>query len=85
MIETLTVIAMLVATDPVAEPTRPFFLVNYYYMMLHQHADSHINHERWLRMRWKELCKGGGRYEAMGEAYDMGRPNPCSGAKEWKR
>ena len=27
--------------------------------------------------RWKELCKGGGRYQAMAEAYDKGKPSPC--------
>lgn len=28
--------------------------------------------------RWKELCKGGGRYQAMSEAYEAGKPYPCS-------
>jgi hypothetical protein len=26
---------------------------------------------------WKELCKGGGRYRAMSEAYSVGKPDPC--------
>lgn len=34
--------------------------------------------------RWKQLCKGSGRYTAMREAYEQGRPDPCSGAKEWQ-
>lgn len=28
--------------------------------------------------RWKELCKGGGRYQAMSEAYEAGKPDPCN-------
>lgn len=28
--------------------------------------------------RWQELCRGGGRYQAMSEAYDLGKPNPCN-------
>jgi hypothetical protein len=27
--------------------------------------------------RWKELCKSGGRYQAMSEAYSVGKPDPC--------
>lgn len=86
MIETFKVLAMLLASDPAVEqPNGEFFLANNYYMMLHEHADRHIDYERWLRIRWKNFCRGEERYQAMGEAYDMGRPNPCSGAKEWKR
>lgn len=35
--------------------------------------------------KWKEMCKGGARYQAMSEAYDVRKPDPCSGAKEWRR
>lgn len=36
--------------------------------------------------KWKELCKGAGRYQAMGEAYNAGKPDPCNPrAKEWVR
>lgn len=35
--------------------------------------------------RWKKLCKGAGRYTAMAEAYEQGRPDPCGPATEWKR
>ena len=36
--------------------------------------------------RWRELCRGGGRYLAMAEAYDARKPDPCQpGAKEWRR
>ena len=28
--------------------------------------------------RWTELCKGGGRYQAMSEAYESGKPDPCN-------
>jgi len=28
--------------------------------------------------RWKLLCKGGGRYQAMSEAYQAGKPDPCN-------
>lgn len=31
----------------------------------------------YYRKRWVSLCKGGGRYVAMAEAYDMRQPNPC--------
>jgi hypothetical protein len=29
--------------------------------------------ERQQAKRWKELCKGGGRYQAMSEAYEAGK------------
>lgn len=36
--------------------------------------------------RWKELCKGAGRYQAMSEAYAARKPDPCNAnAKEWVR
>lgn len=31
--------------------------------------------------RWAELCKGGGRYQAMAEAFEKGKPNPCEKKK----
>ena len=31
--------------------------------------------------RWKKLCEGGGRYQAMAEAYDKHKPDPCNGVK----
>lgn len=33
--------------------------------------------ERYYIHRWAQLCKGGGRYQAMSEAYELGRPSPC--------
>ncbi len=33
--------------------------------------------ERQQAKRWRELCKGGGRYQAMSEAYEAGKPDPC--------
>lgn len=30
--------------------------------------------------RWKQLCRGGGRYQAMSEAYQAGKPDPCNSA-----
>lgn len=27
--------------------------------------------------RWKRMCKGGARYDAMREAFEAGKPNPC--------
>jgi len=36
--------------------------------------------------QWKEQCKGAGRYQAMSEAYEAGKPDPCNPrAKEWIR
>jgi hypothetical protein len=34
--------------------------------------------DRQQAKRWRELCKGGGRYQAMGEAYEAGKPDPCN-------
>lgn len=31
----------------------------------------------YMRRRWARLCKGGGRYQAMSEAYERGLANPC--------
>jgi hypothetical protein len=31
--------------------------------------------------RWKKLCKGGGRYQAMSEANSVGKPDPCRAAR----
>ena len=33
--------------------------------------------DRQQAKRWKELCKGGGRYQAMIEAYSVSKPDPC--------
>jgi len=33
--------------------------------------------DRQQAKRWRDLCKGGGRYQAMSEAYEAGKPNPC--------
>lgn len=36
--------------------------------------------------KWKDLCKGGGRYQAMAEAYEARKPDPCNPkAREWQR
>ena len=35
--------------------------------------------------RWKVMCKGPARYEAMREAYELRKPDPCNGAKQWVR
>jgi len=34
--------------------------------------------DRQQAKRWKQLCKGGGRYQAMSEAYEAGKPDPCN-------
>jgi hypothetical protein len=34
--------------------------------------------DRQQAKRWRELCKGGGRYQAMSEAYEAGKPDPCN-------
>lgn len=88
MIETLTILAMLTTADPtIVEQDNSFFLVNYYYYMLHQHADAKKSHEKWLKIRWGNMCKVGGKYQARAtfEAYETGRPNPCDGSKVWKK
>lgn len=42
--------------------------------------------DAYYQRRWKRMCKGGGRYVAMSEAYDGRKPDPCQpGAKEWRR
>ena len=34
--------------------------------------------QHYYQRRWSRLCKGGaGRYDAMREAYDLGKPDPC--------
>jgi hypothetical protein len=35
--------------------------------------------------RWKQMCKGAARYDAMREAYELKRPDPCNGGKKWVR
>lgn len=35
--------------------------------------------------RWREMCKGAARYEAMREAYELRKPDPCNGGKVWVR
>lgn len=35
----------------------------------------------YYKRRWKTLCKGGGRYQAMSEAYGLGMPDPCRGRR----
>lgn len=35
----------------------------------------------YYQRRWKKLCKGGGRYEAMSEAYELGMRDPCQGMR----
>jgi hypothetical protein len=41
--------------------------------------------DHYYQRRWARLCKGAGRYDAMREAYDLGKPDPCNGAVEWRR
>lgn len=41
--------------------------------------------DKYYEKKWKKLCKGAGRYDAMREAYERGKPDPCSGAKTWVR
>lgn len=31
----------------------------------------------YMQRRWARMCKGPMRYEAMREAFELGRPNPC--------
>jgi hypothetical protein len=37
--------------------------------------------DRQQAKRWKQLCKGGGRYQAMSEAYEARKPDPCNTSK----
>lgn len=32
---------------------------------------------KYYERRWNKMCQGAARYDAMREAYDMRRPNPC--------
>ena len=41
--------------------------------------------DRQQAKRWRALCKGAGRYQAMSEAYEAGKPDPCNAAREWVR
>lgn len=34
--------------------------------------------DRQQAKRWKLLCKGAGRYQAMSEAHEAGKPDPCN-------
>lgn len=48
------------------------------------YSQAHIDQQQ--SKKWKELCRGAGRYQAMREAYDAGKPDPCNPkAKEWTR
>jgi hypothetical protein len=38
---------------------------------------AHSYSDHFYARRWAKLCKGGGRYVAMAEAHDLGKPNPC--------
>lgn len=38
------------------------------------HSKKYLERQK---RRWRQLCKGGGRYQAMAEAYEMGRSSPC--------
>ena len=41
--------------------------------------------ERRQAKKWKKMCEGSARYDAMSEAYVLRKPNPCDPtAKEWK-
>ena len=33
--------------------------------------------DRQQAKQWKRLCNGAGRYQAMSEAYALGKPDPC--------
>lgn len=33
--------------------------------------------DRWQAKKWRAMCKTGGRYQAMSEAYSAGKPDPC--------
>jgi len=33
--------------------------------------------DQYYARRWNKLCRGGGRYQAMAEAHEIGKPNPC--------
>lgn len=41
--------------------------------------------DAYMRRRWRRMCQGSARYQAMGEAYDARKPDPCSNAKTWMR
>ena len=49
-------------------------------LKLHTRAVDAIN-----AGRWREMCKGAARYDAMREAYELRMPDPCNGAKKWVR
>lgn len=34
--------------------------------------------DAWLERRWTAMCATAARYQAMSEAYDLGKANPCS-------
>jgi hypothetical protein len=33
--------------------------------------------DEYYKRRWEKLCMGGGRYQAMAEAHELRKPNPC--------
>lgn len=36
-----------------------------------------IYSNKYYEKRWERMCKTGARYDAMREAYDMGKKQPC--------
>ncbi len=59
-------------------------------LIVHGKDSAHIDRfgayaDHYYYRRWARLCKGAGRYDAMREAYDLGKPDPCSAAYEWRR
>ncbi len=34
--------------------------------------------DRWQLKKWRAMCKTGARYQAMSEAYNVGKPDPCN-------
>lgn len=45
------------------------------------YSDAYMARKQWRL--WKQMCKGSARYQAMWEAHDAGKPNPCTGDRHW--
>lgn len=43
--------------------------------MFGTYSKAHLDRQQ--VKRWRELCRGAGRYQAMSEAYAASKPNPC--------
>lgn len=66
----LTIIIVLLGSPAFADAYRPN-----QQPMFGTYSQAYL--ERAQAKRWRELCKGAGRYQAMSEAYEAGKPDPC--------